>query len=110
MQEKNPQNLAPGTVCILDTAYPTNVTQRYLDRKKWERPNPNVVRSFIPGTVLQLLVKEGQAVKAGDKLAVFVAMKMHNAILAPHNGTVAKIFVGEGDKFPKGASLFEVKP
>jgi biotin carboxyl carrier protein len=110
MQRKNQQNLTPGVVHILDTAYPTNVTQRYLDRKKWERPNPDVVRSFIPGTLLQLLVEEGQTVKAGDKLAVFVAMKMHNAVLAPHDGRVVKIFVNEGDKFPKGASLFEVKP
>lgn len=109
-QENNQQNLTPGTVHILDTAYPTNVTQRFLNRKKWERPNPNIVLSFIPGTMLRLLVKEGQAVKAGDKLAVFVAMKMHNAVLAPHDGKVVKIFVGEGDKFPKGASLFEVKP
>ncbi|MDR3367469.1 MAG: biotin/lipoyl-binding protein [Prevotellaceae bacterium] len=109
MQEKTQQNLKPGTV-HLDTAYPTNVTQRYLDRKKWEKPDLNVVRSFIPGTVLKLLVGEGQRVKTGDKLAVFVAMKMHNAVLAPHDGVVVKIFVNEGDKFPKGASLFEVKP
>ncbi|MDR1416046.1 MAG: biotin/lipoyl-binding protein [Prevotellaceae bacterium] len=108
MQEKNQQNLIPGSVCILDTAYSTNVTQRYLNRKKWVKPNPNIVLSFIPGTILQLLVKEGQPVKAGDTLAVFVAMKMHNAVLAPHDGKVAKIFVGEGDRFPKGANLFEV--
>lgn len=97
-------------MCILDTAYSTNVTQRYLDRKKWEKPDPNIVRSFIPGTLLQLLVREGQAVKAGDKLAIFVAMKMHNAVLAPHDGKVVRLFVSEGDRFPKGASLFEVKP
>lgn len=109
MQEKNQQNLTPGVVHILDTAYPTNVTRRYLDRKKWEKPNPDIVRSFIPGTVLQLLAQEGQAVAEGDKLAVFVAMKMHNIVLAPHAGTVVKIFVSEGDKFPKGASLFEVR-
>ncbi|MDR1341983.1 MAG: biotin/lipoyl-binding protein [Prevotellaceae bacterium] len=110
MQEKNQQELVPGSVCILDTAYPTNVTRRYLERKKWVRPNSNIVLSFIPGTILQLLVKEGQAVKAGDKLAVFVAMKMHNTVLAPHDGEVVKIFVCEGDRFPKGASLFEVRP
>lgn len=97
-------------MCILDTEYATNITRRYLNRKKWVRPNPDIVLSFIPGTILQLLVKEGQAVKAGDRLAVFVAMKMHNTVLAPHDGEVVKIFVSEGDKFPKGASLFEVKP
>ncbi|MDR0712362.1 MAG: biotin/lipoyl-binding protein [Prevotellaceae bacterium] len=108
MQE-NQQNLTPGTVQFLDVAYPTNVTKRYLNRKKWEKPNPDIILSFIPGTVLQLLVKEGQKVKAGDKLAIFVAMKMHNAVLAPHDGEVVKIFVNEGEKFSKGASLFEVK-
>jgi biotin carboxyl carrier protein len=108
MQE-NQQNLTPGSVRLLDVVYPTNVTTRYLNRKKWEKPNLNIIRSFIPGTMLQLLVKEGQKVKIGDKLAIFVAMKMHNAVLAPHSGEIAKIFVNEGDKFPKGASLFEVK-
>jgi biotin carboxyl carrier protein len=94
---------------ILDTSYQTNITKRYLNRKAWKNPNPNIVVSFIPGTVLQLLVKKGQQVKAGDKLAIFVAMKMHNAVLAPHDGTVAEIFVNEGDRFPKGASLLEVR-
>lgn len=101
--------MTPGEVRILDTTYPTNVTKRYLNRKKWERPNPDVVLSFIPGTVLQLAVKKGQKVKAGDTLAVFVAMKMHNTVLAPHDGEVVEIFVKEGDKFHKGASLFEVR-
>jgi pyruvate carboxylase len=109
MQEEFQQNLTPGTVRILDTAYPTNVTERYLNRRAWKSPNPDIVMSFIPGTVLRLLVEKGQRVKTGDTLAIFVAMKMHNALLAPHDGVVVEIFVGEGDKFPKGASLFEVK-
>jgi len=101
--------MTPTTMRVRDTMYETNVPKRFFDRKKWVRPNPNEVKSFIPGTVLQILVKKGQKVKEGEQLAVFVAMKMNNNIIAPHAGVVAEIKVNESDRVPKGAVMFVVE-
>ncbi len=110
MQDNIQQNLVPGTVQGIDIVYETNVPKRYLERKKWERPNPNAVKSFIPGTMQQIVVKQGQKVKEGEQLAVFVAMKMNNIIAAPHAGTVTEICIKEGDRIPKGVVMFVVEP
>ncbi len=95
---------------VRDSIYETTVPPRFLERKKWVKPNPNEVKSFIPGTMLQILVKKGQKVQAGEQLAVFVAMKMNNIIIAPHAGTVSDICIKEGDRIPKGATMFVVEP
>lgn len=95
---------------VRDTIYETTVPPRFLERKKWVRPNPNEVKSFIPGTMLQILIKKGQRVTEGEPLAVFVAMKMNNIITTPHAGTVSDICVKEGDRIPKGVTMFVVTP
>ncbi len=110
MQDNNQQDMVPFDFQDVDTVYKTTVPKRFLERKKWERPNPNEVKSFIPGTMQQILVKKGQKVKAGEQLAVFVAMKMNNIITAPHDGTVTEVQVSEGDRIPKGVAMFVVEP
>ena len=58
--------------------YKTLYTRKFLERKKWEAPNPNEVRSIIPGSVTEITVKAGDKVKKGDKLMIYEAMKMKN--------------------------------
>ncbi|MES2780491.1 MAG: biotin/lipoyl-containing protein [Bacteroidota bacterium] len=53
----------------------------------------NEVKAPMPGLVLRILVKEGQAVKKGDALLVLEAMKMENVIKATGEGVVKKITV-----------------
>ena len=48
------------------------------------------IKSSIPGTVVKVCVAEGQAVKVGDLLIVFKAMKMNNNIKATFAGKVKK--------------------
>ncbi|MBO5287620.1 MAG: biotin/lipoyl-binding protein [Clostridia bacterium] len=55
-----------------------------------------VVKAPLNGTVLKVNVKNGQAVKAGDVLAVLEAMKMENEIVAPCDGVIASVNVTEG--------------
>ncbi len=62
----------------------------------------------LPGLVLQLKVKEGDTVSAGQCVIVMEAMKMENQITAPHNGTVKKTFVAEGDSVGEGDALVEI--
>ena len=54
------------------------------------------VTSPLPGSVIKVLVSEGQAVKKGDTLLTLESMKMENAILAECDGTVSKIAVTAG--------------
>lgn len=101
--------MVAGTLRVLDdTAYSTYLTPRYLSRKRWVQPDPNLVHAFIPGTMLRVLAKVGQRVNEGDKLGIFVAMKMHNIIVAPYAGVVKRVMVAEGERFPKGQELFEM--
>lgn len=54
------------------------------------------VKSPLPGSVIKVLVSEGQAVKKGDTLLTLESMKMENAIMAEKDGTVAQIAVAAG--------------
>ncbi len=64
-----------------------------------------MVASPLPGVVIDVCVKEGEAVKRGQKLAVLEAMKMENEILSESDGTVTKIFVKKGDSVLEGADI-----
>ena len=54
------------------------------------------VKSPLPGSVIKVLVSEGQAVKRGDTLLTLESMKMENAIMAEQDGTVKQIAVAPG--------------
>ena len=45
----------------------------------------------LPGTIMQIFVKQGDAVKKGDKLLMYEAMKMENNLLAEADGTITAI-------------------
>ncbi|MBR1509769.1 MAG: biotin/lipoyl-binding protein [Bacteroidales bacterium] len=66
------------------------------------------VNSPLPGVIIEVSVKEGQAVKAGQKLAVLEAMKMENEIPAPKDGTVTAIHVSKGDSVLEGAPIVSI--
>ncbi len=54
------------------------------------------VKSPLPGSVIKVLVSEGQAVKKGDTLLTLESMKMENAIMAENDGLVKQIAVTPG--------------
>ena len=66
------------------------------------------VTAPMPGTILDVKVTEGQAVKAGDILVILEAMKMENEILAPCDGTVAGLSVTKGAAVESGAVICSV--
>lgn len=66
------------------------------------------VTSPLPGVIIEVSVKEGQAVKAGQKVAVIEAMKMENEIAAPSDGTVTAILVSKGDSVQEGAEIVKI--
>jgi len=54
------------------------------------------VNAPMPGTILNLKVKQGDSVKRGDVLLILEAMKMGNEIFSPQDGTVSAIHVNQG--------------
>ena len=59
----------------------------------------------MPGTILDVKVAAGAAVKAGDVLCILEAMKMENEIVAPQDGTVAGVHCNKGDSVNVGDLL-----
>ena len=59
----------------------------------------------MAGTVLRILVKEGQHVKKGENLIVLEAMKMENEIMAPKDGTITSVATSKGATVESGALL-----
>ena len=78
-------------------------------RKPYEIKNPSKVTAFMPGTIRDIMVKEGDEVMEGDNLLILEAMKMNNLIKSPLNGKVTKIHVIGNDKVSKNQLLVEVE-
>ncbi|MDI1258205.1 acetyl/propionyl/methylcrotonyl-CoA carboxylase subunit alpha [Aquabacterium sp.] len=64
--------------------------------------------ALMPGRVVALLVKVGDAVKTGDALAVTEAMKMEHTMTAPRDGVVSELLCAAGDQVPEGAELLRL--
>lgn len=69
----------------------------------------NIVHSPMPGTIIKILVKNGDIVKKGQIILILEAMKMENEITAPRNGIIAGLNVIEKDTVQSGMILFEIK-
>lgn len=67
-----------------------------------------VVKSPLPGVIISIDVREGQAVKKGQKVAVLEAMKMENEIQSDADGTVTAILVQKGDSVLEGAEILKI--
>ena len=65
------------------------------------------LRAPMPGLVVSINVEAGEAVSAGQALAVVEAMKMENILRAERNGTVARIHAAEGDSLAVDAVIME---
>jgi pyruvate carboxylase subunit B len=75
------------------------------------RPShPGHVTAAMPGTIVDVLVSIGQAVKAGDGVLVIEAMKMENEVQAPIPGVVISIFAKKGDAVTPDMALVEIQP
>ena len=66
------------------------------------------VNSPMPGTILDVKVAVGQAVKEGDLVCILEAMKMENEIYAPCSGSVAQVLVSKGASVDTGTPLVTI--
>ena len=68
------------------------------------------VTTSMPGTIVDVLVKEGEHVDAGTPVIVTEAMKMETEIQAPVSGAVSAIHVQKGDSVNPDEALIEIEP
>ncbi|MEA3144510.1 MAG: pyruvate carboxylase subunit [Thermoplasmata archaeon] len=68
------------------------------------------IKPPMPGKVVEVKVKEGQAVAAGDVLCVLEAMKMQNDLKSPMAGTVLRVHVHDGTNVEATTVLLEIEP
>jgi len=69
-----------------------------------------VVVAPMHGQLLEVLVKEGERVGRGDKLAILEAMKMQHEILAEVAGTVLRVVAEPGSQIAADALILEIEP
>ena len=97
-------------IVVNGTEYLTTYNKKYINRKVWSEPNLNHIISYIPGTIVDIQIKEGQVVEAGGIILTLEAMKMNNSIQMPFDGKIVKINVEKGQKIPKNFLMVEIEP
>jgi len=93
---------------IDDTAYETEIPGNSLRRGR-PAADPEIVKAFIPGTIVAVRTKTGERVREGDTLLLLDAMKMHNEVCSAVNGVVRELLVATGDKVEKGQLLVRLR-
>jgi acetyl/propionyl-CoA carboxylase alpha subunit len=68
----------------------------------------SAVTAPMPGTVIRVLVSEGEQVQQRHPLVVLEAMKMETPLVSPYEGVVRRLHVGEGEQVAGGALLVEL--
>jgi biotin carboxyl carrier protein len=96
------------TLFISSGIYKTQLTKKFQNRIPWQAPNPKLINAVIPGTIIDILVKNGQSVKKGETLIILEAMKMQTQILMPFDGIIKNICVKPDEKVPKKQLMIEL--
>jgi len=94
---------------INDSRYQTRISAKFKNRVKYKPADPRLILSFIPGTVVDIFVSQGQSVKKGELLLILDAMKMQNKLNCPLDGRIISILAKKGDRVSKGALLIELE-
>ncbi|WP_298960500.1 biotin/lipoyl-containing protein [uncultured Campylobacter sp.] len=80
-----------------DTSAPAKPQVQTAPESKASGADGNEVKATLPSNVFKILIKEGDAVKAGQNVIVLEAMKMEINIESPRDGVIDKILVAQGD-------------
>jgi pyruvate carboxylase subunit B len=67
------------------------------------------VTTSMPGNIVDVLVKEGDEVQAGDPVLIIEAMKMETEVKATTAGKVSGVFIAKGDRVVPGEVLVEIE-
>jgi biotin carboxyl carrier protein len=95
----------PAKKQVVTINRPAQTTAMPIARPQQPSAGASALRSPLPGIILEINCKEGDAVKKGQKVLVLEAMKMENVINADRDGVVKEIKVNKGDSVLEGADL-----
>jgi len=94
---------------INTSLYKTRLSKKFENRKSYAPADPKMILSFIPGTILEIMINVGEDVEKNDELMILDAMKMQNKLKAATSGRIKAIHVKKGDKVSKGTLLVELE-
>ena len=97
-------NGQPRAITVADRKAKTTVKTR----ERAKAGDPGSIGAPMPGTVVDVRVKQGQAVKKGEPLCVLSAMKMETVVASPADGTVSRIAIAKSDALKAGDLLLEI--
>jgi biotin carboxyl carrier protein len=103
-----------NTVVVNDESYTTSIIDEQLQKlikaspEKY-RKKETVIKSPMPGLIIEIMVEEGTPVKDGQGLLVVEAMKMQNEMSAPCEGVVKEIHVKQGQTVNSGDTLMVIE-
>ena len=103
---------APVQAVPVTAAAPSVVPQSAVPKTAAPQPaapkaasSAKTITSPLPGVIIAVKVNVGEAVKAGQVVAILEAMKMENEIQAESDGTVTAVNVSKGDSVLEGAAI-----
>lgn len=105
-----PQTVSTGTPAVTPASRATGQAPQAAQAATPTAPQGKgeVVTAPLPGVILDIKVKVGDAVKAGQTVAVLEAMKMENEIESTASGTVTAVNAGKGDSVLEGAAIITI--
>jgi 3-methylcrotonyl-CoA carboxylase alpha subunit len=77
-------------------------------RREDEVGGSGTIKALMPGRIVRVMVKKGDAVQKGTPLMVLEAMKMENEIVSPAEGVVDDVFIEAGQTVEGGAELLHI--
>jgi biotin carboxyl carrier protein len=109
MAKEKKEEIQYESLIVQGAKYQTLLTNKFRNRKVWQPHNPSLIHSFIPGTIIDVMIKTGQKVKGGETILILEAMKMHNNVLMPFDGEIVKVHVRRDEIIPKNHLMVEIK-
>ncbi len=99
-------------VVVVNTPRPAAAPRTETGAKVIAKPTTtgggHQVKAPLPGTIISVNVKVGDAVKSADTIVVLEAMKMENAIHAGRDGVISAIHTNPGDAVLEGTPLITI--
>ncbi|PLX04624.1 MAG: acetyl-CoA carboxylase biotin carboxyl carrier protein subunit [Marinilabiliales bacterium] len=107
--EENTKKKRLSSIVVEGVKYMTHLTDKYKNRVPYQEDDPCKIKSFIPGTIVDVNIKQGSKIKEGDVLLILEAMKMRNLVTAPCDGKVKKVHVKLQQMVPKNFLMIEIE-
>ncbi|MGN1401845.1 MAG: pyruvate carboxylase [Bacillus sp. (in: firmicutes)] len=85
-----------------------SITSLVDSKPKADTGNQSHIGATMPGTVIKVLVDQGDEVQKGDHLIITEAMKMETTVQAPFTGVIKSIHVSNGEAIATGDLLMEI--